>query len=45
MKSAGMSAIASATAGGVGGLLQAKLIDAENALCLPCYDGNGNIMS
>ncbi len=40
-----MSAIASATAGGVGGLLQAKLIDAANALCLPCYDGNGNIMA
>lgn len=33
------------SAGGVGGLLQAKLIDAANALCLPCYDGNGNIMA
>jgi RHS repeat-associated protein len=30
-------------AGGVGGLLHARLIDTGNALCLPCYDGNGNI--
>lgn len=43
MQGAGLSAIASATAGGVGGLLHAVLIDSANAPCLPCYDGNGNI--
>jgi RHS repeat-associated protein len=27
----------------VGGLLHATLIDTSSTLCLPCYDGNGNI--
>ena len=36
------------SAGGVGGLLQAKVIDPATSTttqCLPCYDGNGNIMA
>jgi RHS repeat-associated protein len=45
MQGAGLPAIASATAGGVGGLLAVHIHDPQSTIFYPSYDGNGNIVA
>jgi RHS repeat-associated protein len=45
MQGAGLPAIASATAGGVGGLLAVRIHDPQPTIFYPSYDGNGNIVA
>jgi RHS repeat-associated protein len=43
IQGAGLPAIASAAAGGVGGLLEMSYYGSSTTNCFPAYDGNGNV--